>query len=105
MRSSRRALIPLLALALAVSSCGATLTRGPTGWHEDRAAYSMTALPNGDLFPTGWRLDGYSVKSDGFARGRDLRDDMDLRLLRTEDDGVVVITSLWLKEEDRQKRP
>jgi hypothetical protein len=91
-------------LLLLSTACGATLTRGPTGWHESDRPYSIAPLTNGDLLPPGWKLARYSERQDGFRRDNDDAP-FDLELRRREDDGVMVVLSYFVPEEDRQKRP
>ena len=98
--------LPLaLPLALLLAACGATLTRGPAGWHESPSPYSVAPLENGALFPAGWALDGYAVEKNGFRRTDDGPASPDFKLKRIEDDGVLLVTHDQLVDEDAAKRP
>ena len=98
--------IALVASLLLSTACGATLVRGPTGWHEGERSYSIAPLDNGDLVPAGWTLKGYSQRKDGFRRDDSasyLALELDVR--RMQDDGILGVQSYWLDEPDRAKRP
>jgi hypothetical protein len=98
--------VPLAApFLLALVACGATLTRGPAGWHETATPYSITPLESGDLFPAGWALDGYEARKDGFRRNDTHSEAFDFKLKRVEDDGVLLVAHYFLEDEDRAKRP
>jgi hypothetical protein len=93
-----------IALGLGTAACGATLTRGPGGWHESRLTYSVAPLEGGALFPAGWKIEGYAQKEDGFRRETDKWNAPDLELHRVEDDGILMVAGYTLKEEDLPKR-
>jgi len=98
--------IALVASLLLSTACGATLVRGPTGWHEGERSYSIAPLDNGDLVPAGWTLKGYSQRKDGFRRDDSaLYLALELDVRRMQDDGILGVQSYWLDEPDRAKRP
>ncbi|HEY2510002.1 MAG TPA: hypothetical protein VGI39_04075 [Polyangiaceae bacterium] len=98
----RRFLLPALLL---LAGCGATLTRGPNGWHESSNPYSIAPLQSGALVPTGWKLAFYTVKEGGFRRDDNVDSPVDLELKRADDDGVLVVTHDRLDDDDQSKRP
>ena len=103
MRPLRRAFAVVLLLVTA--SCGPTLTRGPTGWHESIVPYSVAPLADGALFAAGWGLRGYVTKDDGFRRDVPDVGGPDFELVRVEDDGAMFVASYPLEEADRAKLP
>src|SRR5580693_7545683 len=100
----RASILGALPLVLLLVGCGATLPRGPSGWHGSPSPYSVAPLEGGALVPAGWAVHGYSTEKDGYRRGDDEPPSLDLQLNRTEDDGVLLLTHDRLEEGDLGKR-
>jgi hypothetical protein len=94
----------VVASLLGLAGCGPTFTRGAAGWRESGLPYTIAPLPNGDLVPAGWTLDGFTTVSGGYRRDP-VESSVDLQLDRVEDDGVLVVKSYPLESDDAAKRP